>query len=175
MTKGPENNNRNQKIYAALAGLILAAGILLFYFYYSSRIGPEQPIPFSHRLHAGKKEISCYICHDGAMKSARAGVPPMETCLLCHDHVIIHHPEIENLRSMYASGEPVEWEKVYNVPDFAYFNHSVHIYRKIDCAECHGDVKAMDRIEMAQEFKMGFCIQCHKENNATTDCFTCHR
>lgn len=167
--------NRIQIAYSLIVLALLGAAATLYFFYYQSRIGPEQPIPFSHRVHTTDKNISCYMCHEGALNSARAGVPPLETCLLCHSRIIIHHPEIEKLRAHYTEKRPVEWKKVYNLPDFVYFNHSVHIFRKIDCSECHGNVKQMDRIEQAQEFKMNFCIECHKKNNATTDCFTCHR
>ncbi len=146
-----------------------------FYCFYKNRIGPEQPIAFSHRVHVTEKNISCFLCHEGAVNSARAGIPPLETCMLCHSRIIIHHPEIEKLRAHYQSGTPVEWKKVYELPDFAFFNHSVHVFRKIDCSQCHGNVGSMDRIERAQEFKMQFCVDCHKENKVTTDCFTCHR
>ncbi len=155
--------------------LVLLGTAVLSYYSYRSTIGPEQPIPFSHRIHVQEKNISCFMCHDGAVNSARAGIPPLETCMLCHSRIIIHHPEIEKLRAHYEAGTPVEWKKVYDIPDFAYFNHSVHIFRKIDCAQCHGNVSSMDRIERVQEFKMNFCVDCHKENKATTDCFTCHR
>ncbi len=166
------------RVHIVLSWLILVlAGstALLYLYYYPARVGPAQPIPFSHRVHTTDKNISCYMCHEGAIKSARAGVPALETCMLCHSRIIIHHPEIEKLRAHYADEQPVEWVKVYDLPDHAHFNHSVHIFRKIDCGECHGNVKDMDRVERQQEFKMGFCVDCHKENNATTDCFTCHR
>lgn len=171
----PSKNTKNQIAFSLLMLLLLGTAAIMYFNYYQSKIGPEQPIPFSHRLHAEKKDISCVICHEGALSSARAGIPPLETCMLCHDRVIIHHPEIEKLRAHYANNTPVQWTKVYEIPDFVYFNHGVHIFRKIDCAQCHGNVKQMDRIERTHELKMQFCIQCHRENNATTDCFSCHR
>ncbi len=165
----------NQFGLSLLILALLGTAALTYFYYYQSKIGPEQPIPFSHRIHVNEKHISCYMCHDGAVNGARAGIPPLETCMLCHSRIIIHHPEIEKLRAHYATNTPVEWKKIYDVPDFAYFNHSVHIFRKIDCSQCHGNIQHMDRIERVQEFKMNFCIDCHKKNNATTDCFTCHR
>ncbi len=167
--------NRRQIAFSLIILVFAATAALMYYYFYESRIGPEQPIPFSHRLHVNEKKISCFMCHEGAVNSARAGIPPLETCLLCHDHIIIHHPDIENLREHFATNTPVVWKKIYDVPDFVFFNHSVHMFRKIDCARCHGNVKQMDRIEQVQELKMGFCVDCHKDNQATTDCFTCHR
>ena len=99
-------------------------------------------------------------------------MPPVETCMLCHQTIIIHYPEIEKLRGHFFSGKPVEWKKVINLPDYVYFNHSIHLNKGIDCSQCHGNVSSMDRIEEIKELKMGFCIDCHQKNNATTDCFT---
>ena len=168
-------NNRTQIALTVLSLVLLGTSVLMYFYFYESRIGPEQPIPFSHRVHVRDKNISCYICHESAPYGARAGIPSLETCMLCHSRIIIHHPEIEKLRAMYEANEPVEWVKVYDMPDFTFFNHSVHLYRKIDCSRCHGNVAAMDRILRVQEFTMDFCIDCHREYNATTDCFTCHR
>ena len=150
----------NNQFSLFLLILLLLGTAALSYFSFRSKIGPEQPIAFSHRVHVQEKNISCFMCHEGAVNSARAGVPPLETCMLW---------------AHYEVGTPVEWKKVYDLPDFAYFNHSVHVFRKIDCAQCHGNVRSMDRIERVQEFKMKFCVDCHKEKKATTDCFTCHR
>lgn len=156
--------------------LILSfTGAALSKYYFRTGSGPEQPVHFSHRIHTTVKGISCFMCHDGAINTERAGIPPLQTCMLCHQRIIIHHPEIENLTSYFNENKHVEWVKVQNVPDFVFFNHSVHIYRKIDCSRCHGNVKAMDRITEVNRFNMHFCIDCHRQNNATTECFTCHR
>jgi hypothetical protein len=141
---------------------------------YPSGLGARQPISFSHRVHAGTKEIGCFLCHPGALKTSVAGVPPVETCMLCHSRIIVHYPEIEKVRRRYEQGEPIWWVRVTNLPDLAHFDHSMHVASGVDCGTCHGDVKAMDRIVLAPKFTMGFCIQCHRENNATHDCFACH-
>lgn len=153
----------------------LAVGTWMYYNFYESKIGKEQPIPFSHRVHVNNKNISCVICHEGAIQTSRAGVPPVETCMLCHEKIIVHHPEIQKLRAHYKNNEPIMWEKVNEMPDFVFFNHSLHTFRKIDCGECHGNVKHMDRVNLANKFEMGFCVECHKEEEASIDCFTCHR
>lgn len=158
-----------------LIALLFGVVIWGYIFFWPTRIGPEQPIPFSHRVHVHVKKISCLMCHDDVIRSSRAGIPPLETCMLCHSRIIVTYPPIRKLRGHYDRGEPVLWEKVYNLPDFVYFNHAVHIHRSIDCSRCHGNVSLMDRIELAIPHTMGFCIGCHRETGATTDCFTCHR
>lgn len=169
------NRNWYQITLIGVIILLPALSVWLFGFYHKHQIGPEQPIAFSHRVHVNEKEISCFFCHEGAMTTAHAGVPPLATCMLCHDRVIIHHPEIEKLHAHYNSGEPVEWVKVNDLPDHAFFNHALHVNRQIDCAECHGNVREMDRIKPVKEFKMDMCIDCHRQEDVTTDCFTCHR
>ncbi|MDA8165257.1 MAG: cytochrome c3 family protein [Desulfobacteraceae bacterium] len=157
--------------------VLLTVGLMIGVYHASfrTRIGPAQPIPFSHRIHAGVKSISCLFCHNQAAESARAGIPPVETCMLCHSRIIVTYPPIERVRRHYAERAPIIWKKVTKLPEYVYFNHSVHLHRGIDCGKCHGDVAAMDRIEQVQDLVMGFCITCHRETGATHDCFTCHR
>lgn len=167
--------NRWQVILGTAAGLLTVAMVLLYYLLYPGALGQEQPIPFSHRLHAGVKHISCLFCHPGAAEGPRAGVPPVQTCMLCHDHIIIHFPPVAEERQRFAEGKPVEWVRVNKLPDFVYFDHEMHLLRGIDCGHCHGDVHDMDRIKQPQEFTMGFCVQCHRDNGASHTCYVCHR
>jgi len=95
--------------------------------------------------------------------------------MLCHERVIITHPEIRKLRDHFYAGEPVEWVQIYNVPEFVYFNHAMHIRRQVDCGTCHGNVKEMDRMFPAYDLNMGFCVQCHRDKHVSHDCFMCHR
>ena len=166
---------RRELVVALAAGLLIAAVTLGYVCFYPAEAPPVQPIPFSHRLHAGVKEIGCVVCHPGTLDADRAGVPPLQTCMLCHERIIITYPPIRDLRRHYEQGVPVEWERVNRLPEYVYFTHRVHIYRGFDCGRCHGDVKAMDRVEQPQEFTMGFCIQCHRDFGASHDCFLCHR
>jgi Cytochrome c7 and related cytochrome c len=168
-------SRRWQVTLGSAAGLLTAAMAVLYFLAYPGAIGKEQPIPFSHRIHAGVKDISCFFCHPGAADSPRAGVPPLQTCMLCHDHIIRHFPPVAEERRMFAEGKPVEWVRVNHLPEFVYFDHQMHLLRGIDCGRCHGDVRAMDRIKQPQEFTMGFCIQCHRDNDAPTKCYVCHR
>lgn len=162
----------------SVAALGLAVLFLTWWAYGSfpaAPLGPAQPLPFSHRVHAGVKGISCLMCHNTVQASPRAGIPPVETCMLCHSRIIITYPDIQQLRSHYYERIPLLWQRVNALPDFVKFNHSQHINHSVDCGHCHGNVKAMDRIKQPQVFTMGFCITCHKAYNATHDCFTCHR
>lgn len=163
--------------YAAVAAIIASALAALVYLnrLYPVGLGPRQPIPFSHRVHAGIKQISCFMCHDAATRSSRAGIPPLQTCLLCHSRIIRNYSWIARLRGHVAQNRPVVWERVNWLPEFVYFDHSMHLMRGVDCGHCHGDVRQMDRVAGARKFEMGFCIRCHKENRVTHDCFVCHR
>lgn len=159
-----------------IAALLLAAfAAWAGYYPWRYQIGPEQPIAFSHRVHVNTKNISCVMCHTGVFDTPRAGIPPLETCMLCHERIITAHPQIVNLRSHYDAREPVKWTRVNDLRDYVYFNHQRHIQRGFDCGRCHGDVGAMDRVALVQPFKMGFCVECHRQNNYSVDCLTCHR
>ncbi len=146
-----------------------------YYLYYPAQVGPKQPIPFSHHFHVTTKQVDCIFCHTGVLNTARAGVPPLETCMLCHRRIIPDYPPIRALTASYDQGRPVEWVRVNDVPEFVYFNHSVHVRRGFDCSKCHGDVAGMDRVAKTETLKMGFCVQCHRDEKASHDCYMCHR
>jgi hypothetical protein len=160
---------------AAITALTLLVMVLLYFLLYPLQVGKPQPIPFSHRVHAGDKQISCIFCHNGVARSGRADIPPLQTCMLCHQKIIIAYPKIRELREHYFQNRPIEWVRVNRLPDYVFFDHSVHIHRQIDCGECHGDVKKMDRVISMRELDMGFCVQCHRDNGVTHDCWACHR
>jgi len=152
-------------VVAGAIGLTSAITVLIVFFFFTSHAGEAQPVPFSHRFHVGTKNLSCVFCHSGVLKTERAGVPPVETCMLCHKRIIITHPEIKKLRV-----------RINRLSEFAYFNHERHIRAGFDCGRCHGDVAAMDRIKPAVVLNnMGFCIQCHRDEEYSRDCLTCHR
>lgn len=136
---------------------------------------PVQPIPFSHKLHAGDNKIPCQYCHVQVDKSKHATVPAMNVCMNCHKVVrATDSPLIRQLTEAYKAGKPIEWVKVHDLPDFVNFNHKRHIKKGFDCAVCHGDVASMAKITQVQTLQMGFCMDCHKANKAPTDCYTCH-
>jgi hypothetical protein len=186
----PEPKPRKRKV-AMLLSLLLAlttvATVWAFYRYYPGQLGPAQPISFSHRVHVTDKKLSCVFCHGGAVDGQNAGVPPVQTCMLCHSRIIVTHPQIQLLTKYYERREPVPWVRVNDLPDLVFFNHQIHTRRGFDCSRCHGNVAGMDRVRMATieevganpkgsyPFKMGFCVQCHRDNGGSHDCLTCHR
>jgi len=136
--------------------------------------GPAQPIPFSHRIHAGAKQISCFFCHPYAGSSANAGIPPVDKCLLCHRVIASHFAPIHKIQEYSDRKKGIPWVRVYQLPDFVHFNHQVHIAAGRDCGDCHGDVKAMDRIKPPRTINMDFCTACHRKNDVSVDCYICH-
>lgn len=158
-------------------GLLVLLTLGFLYFFYTppqTDIGKEQPIPFSHRLHAGHKNVQCQFCHPYVKRSRHPGIPPVEKCLYCHDHIIANHPWIQKEHEYFNTETPTPWRKVNYLPEHVLFNHKRHIRYGFDCEACHGQVETMDRIK-GKRFKMGFCITCHQENNANLDCWlACH-
>ncbi len=153
--------------------LLIALTILLFF---APRLaaGPTQPIAFSHRAHAGTREIPCTYCHRSVAESSVASVPGVELCVGCHFVVLPNSPQVQRLISYRNNREPIPWVRVYRVPDFVYFSHQMHIAADVRCDACHGNVAAMDRIALAQPLTMGWCLDCHRQRGAPTDCWTCH-
>ncbi len=137
-------------------------------------VGPEQPLPFSHRVHSGDRGISCFFCHHDADRSPKAGMPSVAKCLLCHNVIVRQLPPIQRLHGYYDRREPIPWVRVYRLPDHAHFNHELHLAAGVDCGKCHGDVKGMDRIVQVMPMEMGFCVDCHREEEAPVNCLTCH-
>lgn len=128
---------------------------------------PDQPIWFSHQVHAGQNKIDCKYCHFTADKSMHAGIPPVQVCLNCHNQVkegkVTGTKEIAKIHEAYNNGEPIEWVKVHNLPDHVYFNHAQHVnIGKVDCNDCHGAVEKMDVIIQTEDLSMGWCIDCHR-------------
>jgi len=111
---------------------------------------PEQPVPYSHKLHAGNLNMDCYYCHNTVAKAAHAAIPSTETCMNCHTRVKSDSALLAPVRKSYATGEPVKWVKVHNLPDYAYFNHSAHVTAGVSCVSCHGRVDQMVEITQVQ-------------------------
>jgi hypothetical protein len=163
--------------------LLLSAGALVtlalfpfaFLVYPTLFIGPEQPIPFSHRLHAGAKGIDCRFCHPTVERSPRASIPEVGKCLFCHEHVIPEHPWIRKIHDHHDRAEPIPWRRLTYLPDHVSFAHEPHILAGLECEACHGKVETMDRLP-ADDFKMGRCVECHRERDAELGCWlACHR
>ncbi|MBZ6075697.1 cytochrome c3 family protein [Microvirga puerhi] len=153
--------------------LILAAGILGGGMFiggymnstYTTRIGwvQNQPVPFSHEHHVGGLGIDCRYCHTAVETSARAGLPPTHICMTCHSQIWTGAPALEPVRQSLASDKPLEWNRVARVPDYVFFNHSIHINRGVPCVECHGRVDQMPLMMQAKPFQMQWCLDCHRD------------
>lgn len=123
---------------------------------------PEQPIAFSHELHAGQMKIDCQYCHVGADKSRHALIPSVDTCMNCHSVARADTPMIKQLAEYAKEEKSIEWKRVHKLPDFVYFNHSVHVNRDIPCQSCHGPVEKMDTTTKVRSFSMADCLDCHR-------------
>ncbi|RMG01019.1 MAG: cytochrome C [Planctomycetota bacterium] len=123
---------------------------------------PEQPVPFSHALHAGELGMDCRYCHTTVEKAATAAIPSTEICMNCHSLIATDSPKLAPVRESFASGKPVPWVRVHDLPDFVYFDHSAHVTRGVSCVECHDRVDRMDRVYQAKTLRMGWCLECHR-------------
>ncbi|WP_347245919.1 cytochrome c3 family protein [Thermogutta sp.] len=123
---------------------------------------PAQPVPFSHALHAGELGLDCRYCHTTVEKAAHAAIPSTEICMNCHDRIAANSPKLALVRESYATGQPIPWVRVHDLPDFVYFDHSAHVNRGVSCVECHDRVDRMDRVYQAKTLRMGWCLECHR-------------
>lgn len=130
---------------------------------------PSQPIAFSHKVHAGQYEIDCNYCHTGVNISKSANIPSVNICMNCHNAINTDKPEIQKILTAYEENRPIEWVRVHNLPDLAYFNHKQHVaVGGLDCATCHGPIEEMDVVYQYSELTMGWCINCHRETEVSS-------
>ena len=169
---GPRATAQNPEEYEEVPGV--AAGVPI-----------EQPIAFSHEIHAGQLGMDCAYCHVGVNEGPVATIPAVQTCMGCHSLVLGNNEagkaEIAKLTEYWENKQPIPWIKVHDLADHARFDHSRHVEAGLDCATCHGPVEEMSVITLQQTLNMGFCVDCHKsrlnteENPTSMDCATCHK
>ena len=152
-----------------LLGLVLlaTAGTIGVTYYFTpkyTRVGysPIQPVPFPHSVHVEQLGMDCRYCHSAVEKSWYSNVPAAQTCMNCHNQVLKDDPRLAPIRESAATGKPVEWVQIHKLPDYVYFNHSVHVNRGISCVHCHGDIHKMDEVYHAKPLSMTFCLECHR-------------
>jgi len=150
----------------APVGLVM--GVLAIWYWFSpwyTDVGyaPEQPVPFSHALHAGELGMDCRYCHNTAEDGPRAAVPSSSTCMNCHRFVKADSPALEPIRKSFETGEAVEWVRVHMLPDYAFFDHSVHLAAGVGCVSCHGRIDQMEVVTQDQPLSMSWCLDCHKD------------
>lgn len=158
-------------IFMLLTGLVICGKVVSEEATYLGRsLGyePDQPVKFSHKVHAGDNKINCLYCHPGASESRYAGIPATNLCLNCHN--VIRYgtntgeEEINKIHQAVEDGKPIPWVKVYNLPDHVFFSHAQHVNAgKINCEKCHGDVAKMGRVQQVTDLSMGWCMNCHKQ------------
>lgn len=153
-----------------IVGLLVAGGGLMFVIefnrtpYVTRAFEPrEQPVQFSHKHHVGDDGIDCRYCHTTVETAASAGVPPTKTCMNCHSVLFANSPYLEIVRESWRTGQPIKWTKVHDLPDFAYFNHSIHVNKGVGCSTCHGRVDLMPLMYNVNSLNMEWCIGCHRD------------
>ncbi|RFC51312.1 MAG: Cytochrome c7/Class III cytochrome C family protein [Verrucomicrobia bacterium] len=152
-------------VYLVVLSGIVTAGANYYMTPKYTRVGyaPVQPVPYSHALHAGQLGIDCRYCHSNIEKSGVANLPTAQTCMNCHNQVKKDSPLLAVVRHSYETGEAVPWVKIHQVPDYAYFNHAIHVNRGVSCVECHGKINEMEVVAHAKPLSMGFCLDCHRD------------
>jgi hypothetical protein len=124
---------------------------------------PDQPVPYSHALHVGELGMDCKYCHTTVEDAAFAAIPPTQSCMNCHQQIRANSPKMAKVQESYATGKPIEWVKVHDLADYAYFNHAVHVNKGVGCVSCHGRVDQMEVVYQAEPLSMGWCLDCHRQ------------
>ncbi|MDQ6736904.1 MAG: cytochrome C [Gemmatimonadota bacterium] len=121
----------------------------------------QQPVPFDHRVHVVGLQIDCRFCHAGAERGEWAGLPATDKCASCHTHAWMSTVEFAPVRKSLATGRPIPWQRVTQLPDFVYFNHAIHVNKGVGCETCHGRIDQMAQVSQAKSLTMGWCLSCH--------------
>jgi hypothetical protein len=156
------------RLFIVLAVLALFGGCYAFYLLnrspYWTNVGVtlDQPVPFSHKHHAGDLGIDCRFCHTTVTKSWYAGMPDTETCMTCHSQIWKNSPMLAPVRASYDSNTPLRWNRVNEIPEFVYFNHSIHVNKGVGCSSCHGEVEQMPITWKSVDMEMQWCLSCHR-------------
>ena len=150
---------------AVLVGSAVTAGVWYYFTPKYTRVGyqPVQPVAFSHAIHVDQVGLDCRYCHSAVEKSWYSNVPSSSTCMNCHNQVLKDSPKLELVRESAATGKPIPWVQIHKVPDYVYFNHSVHVNRGVSCVECHGQINQMDEVAQSKPLSMSYCLSCHRD------------
>jgi hypothetical protein len=162
----PRWTNYVPLLLALGAPVVLGAGTAGAWYWFSPKFtdvgfAPAQPVPYSHALHAGALGLDCRYCHDTVERAPFAALPATETCMNCHATVGKDRPTLDLVRKSFETGEPVRWQNVHMLPDYAYFSHEAHVGAGVGCATCHGRVDQMEVVQQVQPLSMGWCVTCH--------------
>jgi hypothetical protein len=163
----PKSSDLIVKVAGALLGLGALAGVAAYTYYsYPTVIDtgyqPEQPVPYSHKLHAGELGIDCRYCHYTVFRGGYAAIPGTEICMNCHAQVKQRSPRLEPVRRSWETGDPIPWLKIHKLPDYVYFNHRAHVTAGVSCVSCHGRIDQMIEVRQEQPLNMAWCLDCHR-------------
>ncbi len=168
--RGFDRQVRNVVLGLTLASALFVAGFYYYAYPQYTRVGfePEQPVAFSHQLHAGELGMDCRYCHQHVETSKHATVPSTQVCMNCHNsvdpgkaNVKGNSPLLSIVRDSWRSKNPIEWKRVHKLPDYAFFDHSIHVNRGVACFNCHGNIYDMKVVSHAKSLTMGWCLDCH--------------
>ena len=165
--------HRSFNIYsrASIVGVALLVGFILWLVMAFARssyatqqyVNREQPVPFSHAHHVGGMGLDCRYCHTSVEVAASANIPPTKTCMNCHSMVWNQAPMLEPVRESFRTNQSLQWTRVHDLPDFAYFNHSIHINKGVGCQTCHGQIDRMPLTSQVSPLTMEWCLECHRQ------------
>jgi hypothetical protein len=161
-------------ILAAAVCIVVAVAAFYYYALMQREQAPEQPIAFPHTWHAQSVRLDCLFCHRGASTKAAAGVLPVQGCMFCHQVAGHQSPQVQKLIMAYESKQPIDWVRVYRLPDHVRFQHGPHTQAGVGCVTCHGDISSVTVTTLAVRLRMGDCVNCHRQQSAPTDCLICH-
>ncbi|MCE9533952.1 MAG: cytochrome c family protein [Planctomycetes bacterium] len=169
-SRGFDAKVRNAAVGLTLGTILFVGGFYYYAYPQYTRVGyqPEQPVPFSHQLHVGQVGMDCRYCHQHVEDSKHASIPNTQVCMNCHNgvdagkaNVKANSPLLSQLRESWKSNNPVEWRRVHKLPEFAFFDHSIHVNRGVSCFNCHGQINEMKVVYHAKSLTMGWCLDCH--------------
>ena len=148
--------------FGALGALGLAYALMKSQHQTKVNVVVEQPVQFSHEHHVGELGIDCRYCHTSVETNKFANVPPTHTCMSCHSQIWNDSPMLKRVRDSLANDQPLEWQRVHDLPDFVYFNHGIHVQKGVGCVSCHGRVDQMQLTYKAEPMTMAWCLDCHR-------------
>ncbi len=153
-------------LFLAALALLVIATVARSPYMTNQNIAREQPVQFSHKHHVGDDGLDCRYCHTSVETSAVAGVPPTKTSMNCHSLLFNNSEYLEPVRESFRSGKSIEWVKIHRLPDFVYFNHSIHVNKGVGCSTCHGQINQMPLVWQASSLQMEWCLACHRDAGA---------
>src|SRR5688500_16779539 len=165
------HRSTNYLAKASLFGALILVGFILYLLLEVNRsdyvtgafTAKDQPVQFSHKHHVGDAGVDCRYCHTSVEKSSSAGIPPSKTCMNCHSQLWAESPYLEPVRASFRDNKPLRWTRVHDLPDFVYFNHSIHVNKGVGCETCHGRVDQMAAVEQSAPLTMAWCLDCHRD------------